>query len=140
VTPMAVVLDASVFSALMRGDVAAVRRLVALDPGEVFVPQPTIAEIRYGLARLPRSRRRSALELRARELLATLARAPWTDEVSAAFGTIKADLENRGERLEDIDVAIAAHALATGGRLATGNVRHMSRVRGVPIEDWTTSA
>lgn len=134
---MPVVLDTSVFSALMRGDVSPVRRLVGLDPSEVLVPQPTIAEIRYGLARLPRSRRRSALELRARELLATLARAPWTDEVSAAFGTIKADLENRGERLEDIDVAIAAHALAMGGRLATGNVRHMSCVGGVPVEDWT---
>lgn len=52
----------------------------------------------------------------------------------------KADLENRGTRLEDIDVAMAAHALAIGGAVATGNIRHMSRIRGVPIEDWTTRA
>jgi tRNA(fMet)-specific endonuclease VapC len=137
---MAFILDTSVFSALMRGDAAPVRRLVTLDPSEVLVPQPTIAEVRYGLARLPRSRRRSALELRARELLATLSRAPWTDDVSAAFGAIKADLEDRGARLEDIDVAVAAHAVAVGATLATGNVRHMSRIRGLPVEDWTSAA
>lgn len=134
---MAFVLDTSVFSALMRGESAPIRRLVALDPSEVLVPQPTIAEVRYGLARMPRSKRRSVLELRAAELLATLARAPWTDEVSVAFGTIKAELEARGTRLEDIDVAVAAHALAVGASLATGNVRHMSRIRGLAVDDWT---
>lgn len=48
-----------------------------------------------------------------------LSRAPWTDEVSHTFGRVKADLEMTGARLEDFDVAVAAHALtfdATGVR------------------------
>lgn len=133
---MPVVLDTSVLSALMRGDVGPSRRLLALDPAEVFVPQPAVAEVHYGLARLPRSRRRAALETRARELLSALARTPWTDAVSVAFGAIKADLERRGVRIEDIDVAIAAHASALDATLVSGNVRHMARIRGLRVEDW----
>jgi tRNA(fMet)-specific endonuclease VapC len=134
---MSFVLDTVVVSALMRGEPAVVRRLLAVEPSEVFVPQPVVAEIRYGLARLPRSRRRARLEERARELLSALPRAAWNDEVSARFGATKADLERRGERLEDFDVAIAAHALAADATLVTANVRDLGRIRGLRIEDWT---
>jgi len=56
--------------------------------------------------------------------------------VSRALGAIKADLERRGVRLEDVDVAVAAHAVALEATLVTGNVAHMARVRNLPVEDW----
>ena len=52
------------------------------------------------------------------------------------FGAVKADLERRGERLDDFDVAIAAHALALGAVVATRNVKHLARVRGLSVEEW----
>jgi tRNA(fMet)-specific endonuclease VapC len=130
-------LDTNVVSALVRGDPAPSRRLLALAPDEVFVPQPVIAEIRYGLERLPRSRRRSALEQRCGRLLGALQRAEWTDAVSARFGLLKAELERAGARIDDFDAAIAAHALAMGAMLATANTRHFTRVSGLQVEDWT---
>jgi tRNA(fMet)-specific endonuclease VapC len=39
-------------------------------------------------------------------------------------------------RVEDFDVAIAAHALAVGAVLVTANHRHMSRVPELELQDW----
>ena len=133
---MKYVLDTNVFSALMQGQAAAVDRLAAVSRGDVSVPQPVLAEIAYGIERLPHSRRRSALQERFDLLRSQFARCPWTDEVSEAFGRIKAQLEKRGQRIEDFDAAIAAHAAATGATLVTANVRQMTRVPGLLTEDW----
>lgn len=131
------VLDTNIFSALMRGDERVVARLRRLDKSQVAVPQPVLAEIAYGIARLPRSRRRAELERRADAIRGELPRVEWTDAVSDAFGTIKAALERAGTRLEDLDAAIAAHAVALGGTLVTANVDQMRRVNGLAVEDWT---
>ena len=62
----------------------------------------------------------------------------WSDEVSEAFGAIKAALERRGERIEDSDAAVAAHALVEEAVLVTANLKHMTRVQGLEIEDWSS--
>ncbi len=58
---MTYVLDTSAASALMKGAPAVVDRLAATKPEDVGIPQPVVAEIAYGIERLPRSRRRRAL-------------------------------------------------------------------------------
>lgn len=121
----------------MKGDSRAIDRLESLPRSAVLLPQPVIAEIRFGLARLPQSKRRQRLESRFEVILADVGRAAWTDEVSLCFGRVKAGLERAGRRLEDFDLAIAAHAIASEGVLATSNVGHMSRIRGLAVEDWT---
>ena len=131
------VLDTNAVSSLMRGDAPVIARLRQLDRTDVAVPQPVLAEIAYGIARLPRSRRRAQLEARAEIIRAEIPRLEWTDAVSAAFGTIKATLERAGKRIEDFDAAIAAHALAAHGTLVTANVTHMARIPGLTVEDWT---
>jgi tRNA(fMet)-specific endonuclease VapC len=133
------VLDTTAVSALMRSEPGPSRRLLREVPSSVAIPQPVIAEIRYGLMRLPRSRRRRGLEARLDLLLEALPRVVWDDEVSRHFGEAKADLERRGVRVDDFDVAIAAHALAEEAIVVTRNVRHFERVRGLAVEDWTAT-
>jgi tRNA(fMet)-specific endonuclease VapC len=130
------VLDTNAVSALMRGEPRFVARLRQVSKADVSVPHPVLAEIAYGIARLPRSRRRELLRERFDLVRAELPRAAWSDAVSEAFGTLKALLEKRGERLEDFDVAVAAHALTTDAVLVTANVDHLRRVPGVRIADW----
>ena len=131
------VLDTTVASALMRAEPGPSSRLLQKRPADVLLPQPAVAEIRYGLARLPSSRRKRELERRLVTLLAALARAEWSDEVSRCFGDLKAELERRGERVDDFDLAIAAHAIAHDATVVTRNTRHFARIRSLRVEDWT---
>ncbi|HJX51653.1 MAG TPA: type II toxin-antitoxin system VapC family toxin [Polyangia bacterium] len=133
---MRYVLDTNAVSALMKGDARVLRRLGMLNRGDAAIPQPAIAEIAYGIERLPRSKRRSALEDRFELVRTELARSPWTDAVSERFGAIKATLERKGHRIEDFDAAIAAHALVEGATLVTANLADMTRVPDLQVEDW----
>jgi len=134
---MKYVLDTNALSALMQGDLLALARLRVAGRAETGIPQPVIAEIEYGIARLPRSKRRQVLQERFDLLRAELPRCQWTDTVSERFGVIKATLERKGQRIEDFDAAIAAHALADGATLVTADLEHMVRVPGLEVEDWT---
>ncbi len=131
------VLDTNAVSALMKGNAAVVERLATYTPADVALPQPVIAEIAFGIERLPRSRRRSVLQSRFDLICSELPRAEWTDAISQAYGRIKAALERRGFRIEDFDAAIAAHAVANDAVLVTANRDHMARVPGLQIEDWS---
>jgi len=130
------VLDTNAVSALMKGDALVVARLRQHSKDEESVPQPALAEIAYGIERLPPSKRKETLQERFDLVRSELARSEWTDEVSECFGRIKAALE-KGRGIEDFDVAIAAHALATGAVLVTANLDHMARVPGLQVEDWS---
>jgi len=132
------VLDTNVVSALMTGDAAVALRLAALAPTAVAIPQPVLAELAYGVERLPRSKRRESLASALERVRGTIQRAYWTDDVSAQFARIKTILERSGRRIEDFDVAIAAHAVALDAALVTANVEHMGRVAGLRVEDWSS--
>jgi len=133
---MRYVLDTNAVSALMKGDAQFVARLRSVSRADIAVPQPVLAEISYGIERLPKSKRREALQQRFDLVRVELARAGWTDSVSEHFGTVKAALEKRGKRIEDFDAAIAAHALAADAVLVTTNIDDMARIPGAKIEDW----
>jgi predicted nucleic acid-binding protein len=94
-------------------------------------PRPS-CEIRPGY-----DRRKRELERRLVTLLAAVARAEWSDEVSRSFGELKAELERRGERVDDFGLAIAAHAIAHDATVVTRNARHFVRIRSLRVEDWT---
>ena len=121
----------------MKGEPPVIQRLQAVNRTDVAIPQPVIAEIAYGIERLPRSKRREMLQQRFDAVRMELGRAVWTDMVSERFGAIKAMLERRGKRIEDFDAAIAAHALAEDAVLVTANLDQMTRVPGLKVEDWS---
>jgi len=123
----------------MKGDERVLARLRRVGKAAVSIPQPVIAELAYGIERLPRSKGRKRLEERYAAIRAEITRTPWTDEVSDRYGSIKAALEARGKRIEDFDAAIAAHALTSGAVLVTANRSHMSRIAGLEVEDWAAA-
>ena len=131
------VLDTNAVSAIMKGDPQILERLRRKSKRNVSVPQPVIAEIAYGIERLPKSKKRDSLRHRFELVKAELGRSDWTDDVSAAFGKIKASLEKKGLRIEDFDAAIAAHAIARDAVLVTANMEHMLRVTGLTVENWS---
>lgn len=52
------------------------------------------------------------------------------------YGAIRAMLEKRGTRLDDMDILIAATALAENCTLITGNKKHFSRIPGLNSDSF----
>jgi tRNA(fMet)-specific endonuclease VapC len=61
-------------------------------------------------------------------------------EAGIHYGMIRADLEQRGERIGNNDLWIAAHARAADMTLVTNNEREFRRVPGLRIENWVQPA
>jgi tRNA(fMet)-specific endonuclease VapC len=57
-------------------------------------------------------------------------------ETVEAFGKMKATLEVQGLRLADLDLIIAATALARNLTLVSNNQKHFCRIPGLKLVNW----
>jgi len=130
-------LDTNVVSELIHGSPIVAGNLVLYPRGQVVIPQPVAAEIEFGLALLPRGKRRDELSQRWSRFNIELLRVLWTDSVSVQFAVIKAQLRKAGRIIEDFDIAIAAHAQAWNLTLVTSNNRHFAGIKDLQRVDWT---
>ena len=131
------VLDTSALSRLMQAAPVALGHAGEHRPGDLFVAPPVAAEIQFGIARLrPGSRRAQLLRSQYRRWRALAAWIPWTEAASDIFGEQKARLETRGILIEDMDIAVAAIAMAHAFGVATCNARHFGRIEGLRVDDW----
>lgn len=132
------VVDTSALSRMMRADTLALARAGEHRPGDLFLVPPVAAEIKFGIARLRAgSRRVQLLGSQYRRWRALLQWLDWTEAASDHFGDQKARLEVRGIRIDDMDIAVAAIAMAHHFGVATCNARHFERIEGLPVSDWT---
>lgn len=124
-----ILLDTNVISAVMqkRPDEAVVRWLDQQSLQDLWLPSVVVFELRYGVAILPDSRRRSSLEQGLDALLEQVIReriAPLDGPAARMAAGLAADRRARGRTVELRDTLIAGMALAQGARLATRNTRH----------------
>lgn len=131
------VLDTSAFSAVMKRDGGILSLLKAHRPRDIVTVPPAVAEIQYGLHRIRNSTKKFLLLNAEKDrLLSIISVLPWISESSILFGKIKADLEQRGEIIDDFDIAIAAIALSHGCGVITANMKHFQRVGDLDCRDW----
>jgi tRNA(fMet)-specific endonuclease VapC len=110
------------------------RRFRKLRPGEAALSVITYGELLYGAAK-SEQQRVAALE-RLRELVHWLPALSLPESAAEAYGSIRAELEARGEMIGNNDLWIAAHAVAAGLTLVTNNESEFRRVRGLKIQNW----
>lgn len=113
-------LDTNTVSYIAKGNSPASRaRLEALGMDEtVCISSITEAELRYGLARRPAAQ---GLRASVERLLLKLNILPWWSKEAAAYGVLRAKLEVAGIGLSQLDLQIAAHAIAVGAVLVTND-------------------
>ena len=109
------------------------RRFRKLRPGEAVLSVITYGELLYGATKS--AQRVAALE-RLRELVNLLPALSLPETAAEAYGTIRAELEAKGEMIGNNDLWIAAHAVAAGLTLVTNNEREFRRVRGLKVQNW----
>ncbi len=126
-------LDTNTCSYIIKGDRAGVREhLIELPMEEVGISVITEAELRFGVARLPQAKN---LNLAVEEFLLRLEVLPWDSESAKHYANLRATLEREGEPMGNLDMMIAAQALASKATLVTGD-RVFRRIKSLKIEDW----
>lgn len=137
-----IVLDTNVVSELMRASpAAAVASWVWQQArGSLVTTAITIAEIRYGLARLPAGRRTTRLQETAEEALATFPSQvlPFDQAAAVHYGDIAAARERIGRPIDAFDAQIAAISRAHRARLATRNTKDFVETGVRLVDPWRT--
>lgn len=135
-----IVLDTNVVSELMRavpdpGVAEWVRRQAR---GSLTTTAVTIAEVRFGLARLPEGRRATALREAADDLLAAFADRviPFDRSAATAYGALCAERERRGRPIAALDAQIAAICASRGHALATRGTKDFRDTGVELIDPW----
>jgi tRNA(fMet)-specific endonuclease VapC len=130
-------LDTNIASCIIQGNSPAVdRRLVKVPMAQLAISAVTEGELRFGAVRLPQAVRLHAM---IEDFFLRVAILPWDSDAARQYGQLRATLEREGQPMGNLDVMIAAHALAVNGVLVT-NDHAFARIKKLKIEDWTKSS
>jgi predicted nucleic acid-binding protein len=137
-----IILDTNVLSALMRTapELAVVSWLDHQPSDSVWLTSVTVFETRFGLALLPKGRRRTALERAFERVLADdlSNRVLDFDAVAAAEAARVAAERQRGGRVVDLrDTLIAGIAQARRATIATRNTTHFEGLDVPVVNPWS---
>ncbi|MES5099273.1 type II toxin-antitoxin system VapC family toxin [Agrobacterium sp. BA1120] len=125
--------DTNIISNLIRSPEERVgQRTAALAIGDLGTSIIVAAELRFGY----RNRGSRRLEMLVEQVLADFEIAPWASPADMHYAEIRSTLQKQGQLIGQMDMLIAAHALALDAVVVTDNEREFSRVPGLKVENW----
>lgn len=127
-------LDTNVVSHIMQGrDAALLARLAQVPVGQVVISSVTLAELEYGLHRKGQPvRLRNAMT----QVLLRMDVLPWDESVARCYGALCSTLEAQGINLSDLDMMIAAHAVAVDATLVSRDKAFARVPERLRLETW----
>ena len=126
-------LDTNIVSHFIKGEHNIRSKIVSVPMSELGISAITEGELLFGLAKKPDAKQ---LSIVIHEFLIRVDVLPWDSTAAACYGKLRADMQKKGKILGNLDLLIAAHALALGIVLVT-NDHAFTQVEGLKIEDWT---
>jgi predicted nucleic acid-binding protein len=135
-----IVLDTNVVSELMRATPApaVLAWLQQTSSTGLYTTSVTVAEIRYGIARLPDGRRKHDLHQAANEIFAAFPRQvlPFDLAAATAYADVVAGREGDGNPISGFDGQIAAICRSQAATLATRNTKDFIDTGISLIDPW----
>lgn len=131
---MIILLDTDICIYIIRQKpIAVLQKFNTYAVGDIGVSSMTVAELFVGAQKSQRpAQNYQAVE----QFLLPLTIVPFDYDAAAAYGRVRAALEQQGTPIGALDPLIAALAVSLGVTLATNNVREFMRVPGLRVEDW----
>jgi predicted nucleic acid-binding protein len=135
-----IVLDTNVTSELMKPAPSpkVTRWVRGHDVDELFTTSITLAEIDYGIHRLPTGRRKSSLRAASDDVFSMFAEQVLSFDAAAAqhYGQIVCDRDAAGIPIDGFDAQIASICRAHGAALATRNVKDFQDTGIIVVDPW----
>jgi tRNA(fMet)-specific endonuclease VapC len=132
--PVRYLLDTNTASYIIKGNFPRVReRLLKVPMVEVGISVVTEAELRFGVARRPDA---TSLKRVVEEFLLRVESLAWDSGAAGEYARLRAFLEKDGSPMGNLDLMIAAQAVAAGVVLVTRD-HVFRRVKGLLVEDWS---
>jgi tRNA(fMet)-specific endonuclease VapC len=126
-------LDTTICSYILRRRPATViERFAGLSPDQVWLSAIVAAELRFGAAKLGAAKFAAVIEA----WLAGFEVRPWPIDATYHYAEVRTALERRGQPIGNMDLMIAAHALAEDSVVITNNAEEFQRVPGLALEVW----
>lgn len=125
-------LDTNMVSHFIRGEASVCNKVVSIPMSELAISAITEGELLFGLAKNVHAKQ---LHLMIREFLIRVDSLLWDSDAANCYGKLRALMQKKGKVLGNLDMLIAAHALAVGAILVT-NERAFRQVDGLILEDW----
>lgn len=130
---MRYLLDTNAMSEMMRGPVNKMTSAIArVGENAVCTSIVVVSELKFGAAKKGSANLTANLE----KVLETILIEDFKAPADAAYAELRATLEKAGTPIGQMDMLIAAHALALDATLVTANEREFSRVLGLRVENW----
>jgi tRNA(fMet)-specific endonuclease VapC len=121
-------------------DSAILRRLEE-HGAECAIAAPTWHELTFGCRRLPKGKRRSAIEAYLREVVrGAFPNLPYDEAAATWHGEEPARLESLGQTPPFVDGQIAAIAKVHGLTVVTTNDKDFGGFKGLAVENWSTAS
>ncbi|MDJ0762420.1 MAG: type II toxin-antitoxin system VapC family toxin [Myxococcota bacterium] len=131
-----IVFDTDVISFVLRPrpPTGLIGRIGRLDPSAQATTSINVGELVYGAWRS--SQKERYLKAINEHVLPNIVVLPFDFRAAIIFGETRAVLEKEGISVSEPDLRIAAICLSKKAVLATGNLRHFSKIPGLDVEDW----
>ena len=103
-------------------------------PGQLAISTIALAELLFGAARHPTR----SVEIRQDidDMVRRLVVMPWSAQAADEYSRLRTLLQRQGTPIGNMDLLIAAHALAENAVLVTNNLREFGRVPNLRLENW----
>jgi tRNA(fMet)-specific endonuclease VapC len=125
-------LDTNIVIAYLTGNQTVAAQLKAHLP-EVAISSLVLAELRFGAQASARAAENTE---RLNQLLQIVEVADFDAASAEAYSRIRLSLRQKGRPTGEMDMLIAAVALANDAILVTHNTKHFENIEGLVLEDW----
>jgi tRNA(fMet)-specific endonuclease VapC len=127
------ILDTNTLIYYFKGQGKVTQNLVNVSAQEISIPTIVLFELQVGIAKSTSPAKRTQ---QLQELLSRVNLVLFDREAALAAAKIRAELEQQGTPIGQMDVLIAGTAIALQATLVTHNIKEFSRVSGLTIVDW----
>ena len=125
--------DTNIIDYLIRGSSPALKnRFERENPDDFAVSAVVYAEILCGLRKIHGDK----IAAKIRAFLENMRIVDFNDDAADMYAKIGAELEKSGTPIDNMDLLIAASAMAEGAVLVSHNTRHFSKIKDLQVEDW----